>query len=272
MDMNDLLVASISTSDPPLYTFKKPYPQRFCLPCDVIKYMIKNCKSAKVWKKLIMSCKYFFPKYSVLVKDLDVNFDSKCKADKEEFNASKFIPKLWVYDSFDYRATYFSYPKLEISKISKFDLRNLILVKQNFTIYDYQKLTSSGSLKFIDLSFCKIENSDGTIVTVDKLLEGLPHLEEFEMVDFNSLMFQSDTVKKMVQHLKGFKKMHQLNLLGIEESFDFPSFAEFLLNNKTLNIKILFYEPISDAYKEVIQNVMIEIKKNPLKVPKIEFV
>uniref|UniRef100_A0AC35F9W6 F-box domain-containing protein n=1 Tax=Panagrolaimus sp. PS1159 TaxID=55785 RepID=A0AC35F9W6_9BILA len=253
MDTKDLhfIFPSISTSDPPLYSFKHPYPQCFSLPFDVIKYMIKNCKSAKVWKKLIMTCKHFYSKNPVFpVKHLHVYPDSKCEADEEKFNSSKFIPKFWVYDSFNYHASNFSNSKLEIPKIFKFDLRSLIMFDQNLTFNDYQKLTSSGSLKSIILYFCKIQNSDGTIVTVDKLLENLKHLEEFKFIDFNPLMFQSDTVKKMVQHLNGFKN-----------------------NNKTLRIEISFYEPISDAYKVVIQNVMNKIKKNPfLKVPKIEFV
>uniref|UniRef100_A0A914Q3Y7 Uncharacterized protein n=1 Tax=Panagrolaimus davidi TaxID=227884 RepID=A0A914Q3Y7_9BILA len=180
MDMKNLhsIFPSISTSNPPIYTFKKPYPQRFSLPFDVIKYMIKNCKSAKVWKKLIMSCKYFFPKFSVLpIKTMNVYTDSKCEADKEKFNSSKFIPKLWVYDTFNYHASNFSNSKL---KILKFDLRILIMFDQNLTFNDYQKLTSSGSLKSIILYFCKIENSDGTNVTVDKLLENLKHLVQFK--------------------------------------------------------------------------------------------
>uniref|UniRef100_A0A914PW76 Uncharacterized protein n=1 Tax=Panagrolaimus davidi TaxID=227884 RepID=A0A914PW76_9BILA len=275
MDTKDLhsILPSISTSDSPLYTFKRPYTQRFSLPFDVIKYMIKNCKSAKVWKKLITSCKFFFPKNPVLpIKDLYVYFDSECRADKEKFNASKFFPKLWVYDSFNYRDSNFPNSKLEISKIFKFDLSDLTMVRQDLTFDEYQKLTSSGSLKFIDLYSCKIKNSDETFVTVDKLLENLKHLKEFKLIGFNPLMFQSDTVKKMFQHFNGFKNVRFLKFGRIEESFDFLSFAEFLLKNETLSIEFSFYEPISDAYKEVIQNVMNEIKKNPsLRIPKIKF-
>uniref|UniRef100_A0AC35EY84 Uncharacterized protein n=1 Tax=Panagrolaimus sp. PS1159 TaxID=55785 RepID=A0AC35EY84_9BILA len=182
MNVSNIALLSSSTSNPPIYTIKHPYPQRFSLPFEVIKYMIQNCKSGKAWKKLIMTCKHFYSKKPVFpVKHLHAYPDSKCEADEEKFNSSKFFPKLWLYDSLCAN-TMMSTPK-----IYKFDLQVLRIAFQNLSFADYQKLTSSGSLKNIGLRFVTIENADDTIVPADKLLEGLDNLDKFFMVYSNNL-------------------------------------------------------------------------------------
>uniref|UniRef100_A0A914QH51 Uncharacterized protein n=1 Tax=Panagrolaimus davidi TaxID=227884 RepID=A0A914QH51_9BILA len=216
--MNNLQddLPSTSKSPPQIYTFKRPYPQRFSLPFDVIKYMIKNCKSAKVWKKLITSCKFFYPKYPILpVKRLDVYFKPKCFADREIFNASKSFPKLWVYDVLV--AGFNTNISIVFLNVFKFDLRVLSMSTQSLTFDEYKHLTSSGSIKEIYLKSCTIKNADGTIVTADKLVENLQLLEGFEMYRFNSLILQSGAMKKMVQHLNEFKKFRRFSLQGVQK-------------------------------------------------------
>uniref|UniRef100_A0AC35G0U9 Uncharacterized protein n=1 Tax=Panagrolaimus sp. PS1159 TaxID=55785 RepID=A0AC35G0U9_9BILA len=182
-----------------------------------------------------MSCKYFYPKYFVFpVKDLDVYPDSIYKADGEIFNASKFFPKLWLYDSL------FANGDLKMStlipKIYKFDLHSL-RINQNLTFADYQKLTSSGSVEWISLLCSTIRNADDSIVTADKLLEGLDNLHTFSTINSNNfLMLQTETVKKIVQHLNGYKKMRDFHLCRVNESFDFALFSDFLLKNETVSV------------------------------------
>uniref|UniRef100_A0A914PHR7 FBD domain-containing protein n=1 Tax=Panagrolaimus davidi TaxID=227884 RepID=A0A914PHR7_9BILA len=271
--MNNLQDAlpSTSKSTSQIYTFKRPYPQRFSLPFDVIKYMIKNCKSAKVWKKLITSCKFFYPKYPILpVKRLDVYSKMKCFADGEIFNASKSFPKLWVYDVLV--AGFVTNISVVILNVFKFDLRALNMPAQSLTFDEYKHLTSSGSIKEIYLESCAIKNADGTIVTADKLVENLKLLERFEMCRFNPLIFQSGTMKKMVQHLNECRKFWLFRFLEIQETFDFASLVDFLLKNKTVTVILAYRGPISDAYKENVANVLKEIKKDSsLKYPCIKF-
>uniref|UniRef100_A0A914QVQ8 Uncharacterized protein n=1 Tax=Panagrolaimus davidi TaxID=227884 RepID=A0A914QVQ8_9BILA len=271
MDVNNAALLSSSTSDTPIYTFKHPYPQQFSLPWPIIIYMIENCKSEKVWKKLIMSCKHFYSKKPVFpVKRLDVNADLKCKADGEFFNASKLFPKLWLYDSLF--ANQGSKMSTLIPKIFKFDFRVLRIANQTLTFDDYQKLTSSGSIERLILWHSTVKNADDTIVTADKLLEGLDYLHRCTMVCSNNLLvLETETIGKIVQHLNGYKKMLGFQLCGINESFDFASFSDFLLNNETISV-YLSYVGVSAQYKEMVKNVIKEIKKNPsLKVPAVEF-
>uniref|UniRef100_A0A914QJ48 Uncharacterized protein n=1 Tax=Panagrolaimus davidi TaxID=227884 RepID=A0A914QJ48_9BILA len=270
MDVNNIALHSLSTSDTPIYTFKHPYPQRFSVPFNVIKYMIKNCKSGKVWKKLIMLCKYFYSNNPVFpVKHLIVNANLKCKAVGENFDASRLIPKLWLYDSLS--ANSGSKMSTLIPKIFKFDLHVLQIVNQNLTLGDYQKLTSSGSR--LTLWDSTIKNEDDTLVTADKLLEDLGNLHRCTMNYSNNLLtLQTETIKKIVQHLNGYKKMCAFQLFAINESFDFASFSDFLLKNETVCVYLRYVAPVSYAYKEIVENVIKKIKKNPsLKVPKILF-
>uniref|UniRef100_A0A914QNR4 Uncharacterized protein n=1 Tax=Panagrolaimus davidi TaxID=227884 RepID=A0A914QNR4_9BILA len=270
--MGNIALLFSSTSDTPIYTFKHPYPQRFYLPFDVIKYMIKNCKSGKVWKKIIMSCKHFYPNKPVFpVKHFYVNASLKCKADVELFDASKFLPKSWLYDTlFANQGTKMS---TLIPKIFKFNLRKLEIANQNLTLGDYQKLTSSGSVEWIFLLRSTIKNEDDTNVTADKLLAGLDNLHTSAMIYSNNLLIlQTETVKKIVRHLNGYKKMRCIKLFAINESFDFASFSDFLLNNETVNVHLSYGAPVSAQYKKIVNNVIKEIKKNPsMKVPVIKF-
>uniref|UniRef100_A0AC35ERL8 Uncharacterized protein n=1 Tax=Panagrolaimus sp. PS1159 TaxID=55785 RepID=A0AC35ERL8_9BILA len=230
---------STSKSPPQIYNFKRPHRHRFSLPYQVIEFMIKNCKSAKVWKKLITSCKFFYPKHPILpVKCLNLWFGMQCDADGEIFDSSKSFPKFWVYDSF---ASSFSNVSIVIRNVFKFDLRFLRMRAQRLTFDEYKHLTSSGSIKEIYLESCTIQNADGTVVTIDKLVENLQLLEKFEM-------------------------------RGIRATFDFASLIDFLLKNKTVSFIFAYRGPISDAYKQNVANVLREIKKDlSLKYPRIEF-
>uniref|UniRef100_A0A914PLX7 Uncharacterized protein n=1 Tax=Panagrolaimus davidi TaxID=227884 RepID=A0A914PLX7_9BILA len=65
--------------------------------------------------------------------------------------------------------------------------------------------------------------------------------------------------------------MRGIKLFAINESFDFASFSDFLLNNETVSV-YLSYVGVSAQYKEMVKNVIKEIKKNPsLKVPLIKY-
>jgi hypothetical protein len=277
-NMNNLQLAlpsftASSEPSPQIYTFQRPYSQSFSLSSPMIRYMIIHCKSGKAWKKLIMSCKYFYSKKPVFpVGYFDVVCDLKCKADGEMFDSSLTFPKLLLYD------TFVSYNKCPttvvplIPKMFEFNLRVLRINCQFLTLTQYQKLTSTRSLESLQLDKCAIKNADGTTVTIDKLLEGLQRLENCDMCFINGSSFHSDTVGKMVEHLNGFTKMRCLKFEGLTETFSFSAFAGFLMSNEVVEVELAFRWIVSDGYREIVQNVIKEIEKNRLlKVPVVTF-
>uniref|UniRef100_A0AC35FF19 Uncharacterized protein n=1 Tax=Panagrolaimus sp. PS1159 TaxID=55785 RepID=A0AC35FF19_9BILA len=141
--MNSLQGAlpSTSKSPPQIYTSKRPRHQSFSLPYLVIEFMLKNCKSPKLWKKLTTSIKFFYRKCPVLpVKCLKLSFGTQCDADGEIFDSSRSCPLFWVYDSF---TASFSNISVVIRNVFKFDIRFLRMRAQRLTFKEYQHLTSS---------------------------------------------------------------------------------------------------------------------------------
>uniref|UniRef100_A0A914YBT7 Uncharacterized protein n=1 Tax=Panagrolaimus superbus TaxID=310955 RepID=A0A914YBT7_9BILA len=184
MDIPQHTLNSSPSDSKKVYTFKNPYPQHFSIVYDIIEYMIKNPSSGKVWKKLIKTCKFFYFKNPVLpVGALDVICDMKCRADGECFDTTLSFPNLWIFDSLkanndSVQTIIYDCVQLIVPKILKFELRILNVKAQELTWSDYQKLTSSGTIKEINLRDCRICNSEGRI---EKLFENLPNLEVIEL-------------------------------------------------------------------------------------------
>uniref|UniRef100_A0AC35EZN7 BTB domain-containing protein n=1 Tax=Panagrolaimus sp. PS1159 TaxID=55785 RepID=A0AC35EZN7_9BILA len=150
----------------------------------------------------------------------------------------------------------------------EFDLHILEMWHKKFTFNDYRKVTSSGSLKFIELSLCEIKNSDGTVVTTDKLLEGLPHLQEFKLACLNPLTFQSDTV----QHLKGNKNilipLSETTILRKICSNKRFSDVHFISSDDT---QIQSHRCIVAAYSDVFAKIFDESSEIPVKINAKDF-
>uniref|UniRef100_A0AC34F1F7 Uncharacterized protein n=1 Tax=Panagrolaimus sp. ES5 TaxID=591445 RepID=A0AC34F1F7_9BILA len=194
MDLDNLrhaLPTNLSTSTSVsnmVYTFKNPYPQHFSILYHIVEYMIENPQSGKAWKKLIMSCKYFYSKKPVFsVSTLDVLCDVKCRADNENFDATSPFPKLWVFDKLETKDGEFVALKPLMPKIAKFDLRVLQIDDETLTWKDYQKLTSSDTIEQLFFKSIIIKNANGTMVTFDKILQNLPHLKAIEMLVYLKL-------------------------------------------------------------------------------------
>uniref|UniRef100_A0AC35FI75 Uncharacterized protein n=1 Tax=Panagrolaimus sp. PS1159 TaxID=55785 RepID=A0AC35FI75_9BILA len=119
---------------------------------------------------------------------------------------------------------------------------------------------------------CTIKHSDGTIVTADKLLENLQQLGIFLLsCTENSIMFQSDTATKIVQHFNKIQRLFCFTLTGLTENFNFSSFKDYFLKNETVSITLEFNN-VSAVYKEMVENIIKETKKNPaLKTPVTKF-
>uniref|UniRef100_A0AC34FLQ3 Uncharacterized protein n=1 Tax=Panagrolaimus sp. ES5 TaxID=591445 RepID=A0AC34FLQ3_9BILA len=244
--------------------------------------MIKNSTGA-AWKKLIQTCKYFFSKNSLVPVNSLLTYGSKTVTiilDENVLDLSKGAPKLWIYDAFYARSSEglswddSKAASLSISKILKFNLRILHLSCQDLTVEEYHLLTASGTVEALNLVQVSIMKSDGVGITFDKLFDNLQNLKEFTAsfrVD-DSILFESDTVKKVAEILPRLQKLHKFYLHFLRTtSFDFASFSDFLLKNETVNVDLSYFDDITGAYREMIETFIEKIIQNPPKrIPKID--
>ena len=92
--------------------------------------------------------------------------------------------KLWIYRCLivnDEQTTLMASSLLP--KIYRCDLTFLFLSNQSLTFHDFQKFISSGSLKILFLSETIVKIDDGTIVPIEKLIEHLPKLQDFQLIN-----------------------------------------------------------------------------------------
>uniref|UniRef100_A0A914Y3Q0 Uncharacterized protein n=1 Tax=Panagrolaimus superbus TaxID=310955 RepID=A0A914Y3Q0_9BILA len=162
-----------------IYTFKTPRPQHFSLPYPIMKYILKNA-TPKAWKKLIQTCKYFFPKNPVFpVYDLQADDNGKWHGDDGRINTNNPVAKLWLYNilfAFHSGLSPTTISSL-IPKLSNCSLKAVLFTGQNLTWNEFQFLTSSGSIEWFDFCDCTLKYSDGKFVTFDKVLENFKNVE-----------------------------------------------------------------------------------------------
>uniref|UniRef100_A0AC34F5E7 DUF38 domain-containing protein n=1 Tax=Panagrolaimus sp. ES5 TaxID=591445 RepID=A0AC34F5E7_9BILA len=187
---------------------------------------------------------------------------------------NKRYPKLWACGEFHCER---SAPLLSITRFAKFDPKYLFLRSQILTWEDYQILTSSGSIERLEICSSEIKYSNGTLVTLDKLLRNLPFLQKIKISKTWSeeiSFFKGDTVKNMLDIISNYKNLQQLLLINIREDFDFLSFMEYILKNESVDIAVVYdYSvPLSDAYVRMLHNFVDKILKNPPKrIPEINY-
>uniref|UniRef100_A0A914QQU9 DUF38 domain-containing protein n=1 Tax=Panagrolaimus davidi TaxID=227884 RepID=A0A914QQU9_9BILA len=162
-----------------------------------------------------------------------------------------------------------------IQKIVKCDLQILNIEGQTLTWEEYNFLTLSGTCKVVYLFECEIEYSDGSYVTADELFKNLQNIERFSLTFPENLWstiqwesyavkaFQSDTVKKMVQIFQSLSKLKNVIFDYVTEAFDFSSLSDFIMENKSVFIEICFDRPLSNDYKQMLQNFNDNIMENP---------
>uniref|UniRef100_A0AC34GU70 Ubiquitin-like domain-containing protein n=1 Tax=Panagrolaimus sp. ES5 TaxID=591445 RepID=A0AC34GU70_9BILA len=221
------------------------------------------------------------------VKKMHAMNESVCKADgividlkttklrfvlNDELHADQFSFPVSIYDrkKTDIKAVSFLIPK-----IVKCYLQLLELFNQNLSWSEYQFLTASGTIKNLNLTYCSIKYEDGSIVTVDKLLDNLGELVEFEIhrIEMSSL-FERDTTEKFVEILLSLKNLQSFGFFGLKETFDISTFAYFAMKNSNVTVVLKFnlkQENLSDAYKEKLKNFLEKLVSTGSKKITVQF-
>uniref|UniRef100_A0A914YNS3 Uncharacterized protein n=1 Tax=Panagrolaimus superbus TaxID=310955 RepID=A0A914YNS3_9BILA len=270
-----------------MYSFKTPYQQRFSLPLPTMRYIINRLinseKSPDGWLKLIKCAKWFFSKNPILpVQFADYENGTWLAS---EFRSNNYLKefeisnenstKLWIYDGLSlYRTPYKHTLSTFLPVVYRCNLSMLFLSDQDISINEYKFLTSTGSCREIEFQTVAVKNSDGSLVTIDKLLENCDDLETFTMSFRNdsATMFSPAAIKKLVQHLSAFNSLHKFELYEIPETFDVRLLVDLFKKDATTAFRFYFEENISNHCKEILENFIKEVIENPPQnVPMIDF-
>ena len=212
--------------------------QRFSLPAALVFYMAKNPPSPEVYHKLIKCCKYFWLKNPVITlerlclhdhdtywrTDKTNGFQERRKFKIENMNGRLWFRRILIIDN---EQDQFLASSL-IPRIYRWDLTHLTLTFQTLTFNEFQKFTSSGSLKCLDLKKTIVKNDDGTVVPIQKLVELLPKLQRLYYDNFPKdegglQTITSETAVKLVA-IPHFPKLKIFEFKGVPESFDIEAF------------------------------------------------
>uniref|UniRef100_A0A914Z6N7 Uncharacterized protein n=1 Tax=Panagrolaimus superbus TaxID=310955 RepID=A0A914Z6N7_9BILA len=248
--------------------------QRFSLPDPIMHYIAKNPKNAKVYQKMIRSCKYFFTKNPLLIIS-HLTFDGYgwrtwIKNDLKIVDINRFSSKLWIKESLSVSTENVSIVASSIvSKIYRSDFKILTLLYQSISLNDL--LIFCSSVNGLTLKRVAVKNYDDTVVPFEKVIEQLPKVKTINYTFTNPSNNTSENTLKELWKIPHFSNYDYFCLYNIPESFDIESFNFFMKNTR---IRLFFSNTISEEYKArlmVIVDQIIESKNREYKPPYIYF-
>lgn len=158
--------------------------QNFVLPDSVIFYIAKNPKNAKMYLKMIQTCKYFFVKNPFLVVPNLIYADSKWNVGSFDNVACKFwaIYQLQIQSSISSDFGSFLIPKMYQCDVKNFSLFSQIIFYKEF-------LFLSSSVEFIHCRNVTVKYDDGKMVELEKLVEAATKVQYFRLSVYIFVIF-----------------------------------------------------------------------------------
>uniref|UniRef100_A0A914PVD1 Uncharacterized protein n=1 Tax=Panagrolaimus davidi TaxID=227884 RepID=A0A914PVD1_9BILA len=262
----------------PVFYGKRPWPDGLSAQQDwnyresMIYYIAKNPSSAKVYQKMIQSCKYFFEKNPVLVaselKACNDNVNSlicsnktdECKKNKGKccvkIDVAKLSSKIWLRDELDIAYGAKNYTSLLSSKLYRCEIYRLEICNKVIMFDDLQLLSSSA--KEIILQKNSIIYNCGKVVMLDKIIESSSNGTEFIFGFDNDSTVNVSTMKNIMQ-LKNRKKLKLFGLVSFPESLSIEDISAFFKEYKHAKVAFLFNVNISEEYKNQLDSLIDEI-------------
>uniref|UniRef100_A0A914Q669 F-box domain-containing protein n=1 Tax=Panagrolaimus davidi TaxID=227884 RepID=A0A914Q669_9BILA len=193
--------------------------QAFSLPTDVLKYIIKGC-SAKLWLKLLKSCKYFYAKQNRFIfKNTTLNKDGSVEV------AERRVTRFWEnVDEIPY--DFFLIGKLTISssltkfmpKMWKSELRELCISGTRISMEEFIILTAYDFLESFVLRDSNVLYENKEIVSLEDIFAFLPNVTSFtyEHTSWSSTdkSINADTFRRMAETSRN-RKLISIHLHGI---------------------------------------------------------
>uniref|UniRef100_A0A914QV82 Uncharacterized protein n=1 Tax=Panagrolaimus davidi TaxID=227884 RepID=A0A914QV82_9BILA len=154
------------------------FRQNFSLPNNIIYYISKNPKSAKLYQKMIQTCKYFFIKNPIIVIDSRLAFcENQWLIKRKPYDISNVTCKFWITDDLSIASNSLKINEdmnknvvsSIIPKVYKCASKYLTLFNQNIFFHDlYFLIKSAEEIYFSDVC---VKNDDGSNVAIEKIIE-----------------------------------------------------------------------------------------------------
>uniref|UniRef100_A0A914Q9R1 DUF38 domain-containing protein n=1 Tax=Panagrolaimus davidi TaxID=227884 RepID=A0A914Q9R1_9BILA len=239
------------------------FRQDFSLSNNIIYYILKNPNSAKLYQKMIQTCKYFFIKNPIIVIDSRLfiydenNWYIICKP----YDISKVTFNFWITNNLIISPKDLTInEKMDktfvssiIPKLYKCAPKYLTLYHQNIFFRDLSFFISSAE-KIQFISVC-VKNDDGSNVAVEKIVEIAVKAKK---ITFRGGSMTSETMKELLK-IPNFLKLVEFFMTDIHENFDLETFYNYMKKNKATKIWLRFDNQISEAYKNRIETIIDEI-------------
>uniref|UniRef100_A0AC34FIB0 Uncharacterized protein n=1 Tax=Panagrolaimus sp. ES5 TaxID=591445 RepID=A0AC34FIB0_9BILA len=247
--------------------------QSFSLPDSIMFYMAKNPPSAEIYQKLIQSCKYFFVKNPLLVvSELHLGYRNGWHTcgDEEKIDLKNIPHKLWIsrnlnvvvncgivhIDACNGQDRFFV--SSLISKFYRCDVTKLTLQRQTISFKDFIFLASNvESLQLTNA--LNILNEDGSVATLEKIVEALPKLTYFEFC-FDTDVPEVVTPKTIHNLLKipHFSNLTRLGMSNVPQLMDIDALYAFVKKNKKTKLSLSFLT-ISEGYRNHLQAIVDDV-------------
>uniref|UniRef100_A0A914YK29 Uncharacterized protein n=1 Tax=Panagrolaimus superbus TaxID=310955 RepID=A0A914YK29_9BILA len=236
--------------------------QRFSLTDSIMYYIAKNPKNTEGYQKMVKSCKHFFIKNSILIifglRYNQNGWETWIKNGWKNIDMNRISCKLWI----TYRIRVYPDNKINgtfassvVPKIYRCDAKCLILYNQIISFNKLMFLCSS--VEHLDLHRVNVKYNDGTQVSFEKLVEGLPQLTKMDFT-FATNNTSKTTFNALweISHILNYNYFY---LGNIPEDFDIENFHSFLKKNKKTWICLSFSDAISEEYKARLKAIIDEI-------------
>uniref|UniRef100_A0A914PH47 Uncharacterized protein n=1 Tax=Panagrolaimus davidi TaxID=227884 RepID=A0A914PH47_9BILA len=234
--------------------------QNFALPDTIMFYILMNPKTAKLYQKLIKSCKYFFVKNPVLVISyLFYNCD-KWFVDQKPFDLSKLTCKVWITDKLNLCSVKTGNQSILPSLMSKFyrcDAKDLLLSNQVLSFHDLSLLISSA--KDISLYNISIKNKNGSNVALEKVIEIAVKAKSIVIHSNTGLTNTASKAFTELLKIPHFSQLDYFNMNNIPDTFDIEEFYTHMKENRKTKFDLKFVRSLSDAYKARLEEIVDEI-------------
>uniref|UniRef100_A0A914QGE4 DUF38 domain-containing protein n=1 Tax=Panagrolaimus davidi TaxID=227884 RepID=A0A914QGE4_9BILA len=190
-----------------------------------------NPLSAKVYLKMIQTCKYFFAKNPILVVERLLMFsDQDLRVEHLGNNnlvdISSVAHKFWIIRKF---SNYFCDPvsnfvSFVIPRFYQCDAKFLLLQKQILTLNEFLFLSSN--VEDITLNCTTIKNEDDTVIAFEEIVKVIPKVKHIIFHENVPHKITKNTMKELLK-IPHFSKIDKICFYDITEDFDIETFYTY---------------------------------------------